>query len=306
MRALSDNPSMKLRFTKMHGAGNDFVVIDATREPVVFSGAQWRLIADRHFGIGADQILIVEAPDGPEVDFVYRIINADGQEVEQCGNGARCFARFVHDQALTDRTSIRVRTRGGIITPTLAPDGRVTVDMGLPAFGPGAVAFDDHGLSARPEGDDTLWPVPLEAAEPVWVSLVSMGNPHAVQVVAEVDTAPVSRLGPLIESHPRFTRRVNAGFMQVLARDRIRLRVYERGAGETLACGTGACAAVVAGIRRGLLDTQVDVETRGGVLTLSWQGASVLMTGPTATLYQGVFDLTAASQAWPSRLPNGS
>ncbi len=299
MSGVRHNPVMKLPFTKMHGAGNDFVVIDATRAPVVLTEAQWRLVADRHFGIGADQILMVEPPDGPDVDFVYRIFNANGQEVEQCGNGARCFARFVHDQALSDRTTLRVRTRGGIIAPTLEPDGRVTVDMGRPAFGPPAVAFDAQGLSPRLEADDPLWPVVLDADAPVWVSLVSMGNPHAVQQVEDVDTAPVLTAGPSIESHPRFLQRVNAGFMQVLARDRIRLRVYERGAGETLACGSGACAAVVAGIRRGLLDARVDVLTRGGLLSIDWQGDAVRMTGPTATLYQGVFDLAAAAQACP-------
>ena len=203
------------------------------------------------------------------------------------------------DAALTDKTTIRVRTLGGVIAPTLEADGRVTVDMGRPAFGPESVAFEDRGLSPRAQGEDTLWPVDLDASPTVWVSLVSMGNPHAVQVVSDVDAAPVLNDGPRIESHARFLRRVNAGFMQVLARDRVRLRVYERGAGETLACGTGACAAVVAGIRRGLLDDRVDVQTRGGLLSIRWQGDAVLMTGPVATLYQGVFDLEAAWQAWP-------
>lgn len=290
---------MKLPFTKMHGAGNDFVVIDATREPIALSEAQWRLVADRHFGVGADQILVVEPPDSAEVDFVYRIFNANGQEVEQCGNGARCFARFVHDQALSDRTTLRVRTLGGIIAPTLEPDGRVTVDMGRPGFGPEAVAFDAQGLQSRLQSNDPLWPLHLDTDEPVWLSLVSMGNPHAVQQVSDVDTAPVLSEGPRIESHPRFRHRVNAGFMQVLARDRIRLRVFERGAGETLACGSGACAAVVAGIRRGLLDAQVDVLTRGGLLSIAWHGEAVRMTGPTATLYRGVFDLEAAARACP-------
>ena len=293
---------MKLRFTKMHGAGNDFVVLDATREPLALSAAQWRLLADRHFGIGADQILVVEPPDAPDIDFVYRIFNADGDEVEQCGNGARCFARFVADSGLTHKQAIRVRTQAGVIVPRLEADGRVTVDMGPPAFGPEAVAFDAHGLSPLAHGQDWLWPVELSAERHCLVSLVSMGNPHAVQVVEDVDTAPVAIDGPRIESHPRFVRRVNAGFMQILGRDSVRLRVYERGAAETLACGTGACAAVVAGIRRGLLDTRVDVATRGGRLTIEWQGDSVLMTGPAATLYQGEFDLDAAWQAWPLAL----
>lgn len=290
---------MKLRFTKMHGAGNDFVVLDATREPLALSPAQWRLLADRHFGVGADQILVVEPPDSPDIDFVYRIFNADGDEVEQCGNGARCFARFVSDRGLTQKQAIRVRTQSGVIAPRLEADGRVTVDMGPPAFGPEAVTFDAIGLSPAPHGKDLLWPVELGAGRQCLVSLVSMGNPHAVQVVDDVDTAPVAVDGPLIESHRRFLRRVNAGFMQIVDRNRIRLRVFERGAGETLACGTGACAAVVAGIRRGLLDALVDVQTRGGLLTLSWHGESVLMTGPAATLYQGEFDLDAAWRAWP-------
>jgi len=290
---------MKLRFTKMHGAGNDFVVLDATREPLALSPAQWRLLADRHFGVGADQILVVEPPDSPDIDFVYRIFNADGDEVEQCGNGARCFARFVSDQGLTRKQAIRVRTQAGVIAPRLEADGRVTVDMGPPAFGPEAVAFDASGLSPSPQGEDLLWPVELDADRQCLVSLVSMGNPHAVQVVDDVDTAPVPVDGPCIESHRRFRRRVNAGFMQIIDRNRIRLRVFERGAGETLACGSGACAAVVAGIRRGLLDARVDVQTRGGLLTLTWHGESVFMTGPAATLYQGEFDLDAAWRAWP-------
>jgi diaminopimelate epimerase len=290
---------MKLRFTKMHGAGNDFVVLDATREPLTLSPAQWRLLADRHFGVGADQILVVEPPDAPDIDFVYRIFNADGDEVEQCGNGARCFARFVTDTGLTHKQAIRVRTQAGIIVPSLEADGRVTVDMGPPAFGPEAVAFDATGLTPIEEEQDSLWPVELPDERQRWVSLVSMGNPHAVQGVNDLDTAPVSVEGPLIESHRRFLRRVNAGFMQIMSRNRIRLRVYERGAGETLACGSGACAAVVAGIRRGLLDARVDVQTHGGLLTIAWQGASVFMTGPAATLYQGEFDLDAAWRAWP-------
>jgi diaminopimelate epimerase len=290
---------MKLRFTKMHGAGNDFVVLDATRAPLALNTAQWRLLADRHFGVGADQMLVVESPDGPDVDFVYRIFNADGDEVEQCGNGARCFARFVFDAGLTDKTAIRVRTLGGVIRPRLESDGRVTVDMGPPAFGPVATHFDTTGLASVVQGEDALWPVDPGTGQASFVSLVSMGNPHAVQVVQDVDTAAVLTEGPGLESHPRFTRRVNAGFMQVLDRSHVRLRVFERGVGETLACGTGACAAVVAGIRRGLLDACVDVQTRGGVLSIEWRGGPVLMTGPAVTLYTGEFDLDAAWQAWP-------
>jgi len=280
---------MRLQFTKMHGAGNDFVVLDGVRQKVELSAAQWRALADRHFGVGADQMLVVEPPDGPDVEFVYRIFNADGAEVEQCGNGARCFLRFVREQGLTDRSSVRVRTRGGVIVPRLEPDGRVTVDMGRPLLEPARVPFDAAGLAPRPEGEDLLWP--LETPGGVrWVSVVSMGNPHAVQVVADTDRAPVTLEGPLIESHARFPNRTNAGFLQVLGRGAVRLRVYERGAGETLACGSGACAAVVAGIRRGLLDARVDVHARGGVLTIGWHGGSVEMTGPACSVFAGEID----------------
>jgi diaminopimelate epimerase len=281
---------MRLKFTKMHGAGNDFVVLDGVRQPVSLTSAQWRQLADRHFGVGADQMLLVQAPDGPDVDFVYRIFNADGDEVEQCGNGARCFARFVFDQGLTDRRSIRVRTRAGVIAPRLEDDGRVTVDMGPPAFGPDSVAFDATGLEVRREAGDDQWALLLPQGLR-WLSLVSMGNPHAVQVVDDVATAPVALEGPLIESHSRFSRRVNAGFLQIVSRQSVRLRVFERGAGETLACGTGACAAVVAGIRRGLLEARVDVATRGGQLTVEWAGGPVLMTGPAQTVFSGEVDL---------------
>ncbi|MDO5104149.1 MAG: diaminopimelate epimerase [Lautropia sp.] len=292
---------MKLSITKMHGAANDFVVIDATERMPALSLAQWRWLADRHRGVGADQILIVQRPDeaqcqaaGPEgLDFVYRIINADGHEVEQCGNGARCFVRFVHDAGLTDKTSIRVLTKGGIINPQLMPDGQVQVNMGEPSFDPAALPFSARGL--MPEGPDSLlWPLVLERPDGDMVtrrvSLVSMGNPHAVQVVADVNTAPVELEGPLIESHPRFPNRVNAGFMQILSRREIALRVHERGAGETLACGTGACAAVVSGIRQGLLDDAVLVHARGGDLRIHWAGsagrpAPVLMTGPAVTVF---------------------
>jgi len=283
---------MRLKFTKMHGAGNDFVVLDGVRQKIVLDPSQWRALADRHFGVGADQMLLVEAADGPDVDFVYRIFNADGAEVEQCGNGARCFVRFVVDQGLTEARSIRVRTQAGIIVPRLEDDGRVTVDMGAPVLEPSRVPFDTTGLTSLAQGVDSLWPLALPGAERL-ISVVSMGNPHAVQVVDDVDAAPVAAEGPLIETHPRFVRRVNAGFMQVVSRGLIRLRVFERGAGETLACGTGACAAVVAGIRRGLLDEQVDVQTRGGVLSIEWRGAEVLMTGPAQTVFRGEIDLDA-------------
>lgn len=285
---------MRLRFTKMHGAGNDFVVLDGVRHRHALSEAQLRFLADRHLGVGADQILLVEPPDGGDVDFVYRIFNADGGEVEQCGNGARCFVRFVVDQGLTERRAIRVRTRAGIIEPRLEADGRVTVDMGPPVFEPARVPFKPAGLLAQTEGADIVWSLPV-GSDLCRVSVLSMGNPHAVQVVPDAEAAPVDRDGPLIERHAAFPRRVNAGFMQVLGRDRIALRVFERGVGETLACGSGACAAVVAGIRRWLLDDRVDVHTRGGVLTIAWSAAParapVLMTGPAQTVFHGEIDL---------------
>jgi diaminopimelate epimerase len=287
---------MRLKFTKMQGAGNDFVVLDGVRQRVALAPRQWRALADRHFGVGADQLLLVEPPDGPDVDFVYRIFNSDGGEVEQCGNGARCFVRFVREQGLTDKRAVRVRTMNRVMVPCLEDDGRVTVDMGAPVLDPALVPFDASGLAPRVQGVDTLWPLALPAGER-WLSVVSMGNPHAVQVVDDVDAAPVATEGPLIESHARFPRRVNAGFLQVLSRTRARLRVYERGAGETLACGSGACAAAVAGIRRGLLDERVDIETRGGLLTVAWRGASVSMTGPAVTVFTGEIDLDTAFPA---------
>jgi diaminopimelate epimerase len=289
---------MKLKFTKMQGAGNDFVMLDGVRQKIDLTTQQWRQLADRHFGVGADQLLLVEASDGPDVDFVYRIFNADGAEVEQCGNGARCFVRFVRDQGLTGARAIRVRTQGGIIVPRFEDDGRVTVDMGEPVLDPSRVPFDSRGLTPVAQGLDQLWPLALPGAERL-MSVVSMGNPHAVQVVADVDTAPVASEGPLIESHQRFARRVNAGFMQVVSPGRIRLRVFERGSGETLACGSGACAAVVAGIRRGLLGPRVDVVTRGGLLTIEWQGGNVQMTGPAESVFTGEIDLDAAVAASP-------
>ena len=283
---------MKLKFTKMQGAGNDFVVIDAIHQQVDFSTDQWRRLADRRFGVGADQILIVERPTVAGADFRYRIFNNDGGEVEQCGNGARAFARFVSDQKLSSERSIRVQTMSGIIAPTLEDDGSVTVDMGAPVLEPAAVPFDSEGLDGVPQGGDLLWPLDLQlqgAPLTVPVSVVSMGNPHAVQVVADADTAPVAELGPQVEFHPRFPKRVNAGFMQVVDRRHIRLRVYERGAGETLACGTGACAAVVAGIRRGLLDSPVRVSARGGELSIAWagEGQPVYLSGPAVTVFEG-------------------
>jgi diaminopimelate epimerase len=283
---------MKLKFTKMHGAGNDFVVIDAIHQHIDFSPAQWQRLADRRFGVGADQMLVVEKPQAQEVDFRYRIYNADGGEVEQCGNGARAFVRFVTDKGLTDKRAIRVETLSGVIEPRLEADGGITVDMGAPILEAQRVPFDAAGLDGKPEGDDVLWPLDVNGRD-LWISVVSMGNPHAVQIVADADAAPVAEDGPRIERHPRFPRRVNAGFMQILDRNAIRLRVFERGAGETLACGTGACAAVVAGIRRGLLDTPVRVETRGGELSIAWAGgnAPVLLTGPAVTVFDGEIEI---------------
>ena len=282
---------MKIRFTKMHGLGNDFVVLDATGaqgQRFVPTPVQARWLADRHFGIGCDQILVVEPPRNPAesgADFRYRIFNADGSEVEQCGNGARCFVRFVHEQGLTTKRAIRVETLGGIIAPRLEADGQVTVDMGVPRFAPAEIPF-------LAESDDPVQTLEFDGRS-AQITAVSMGNPHAVQVVADVDGAPVGRDGPPIEAHPRFPQRVNAGFMQVVDRHAIRLRVYERGAGETLACGTGACAAAVAGIRRGLLASPVRVTTRGGDLSIAWGGPGqpVLMTGPAETVFTGAVEL---------------
>ncbi len=281
---------MRLKFTKMQGAGNDFVVIDGVRQKIALTPAQWRLLADRHFGVGADQMLLVEASDRPGIDFRYRIFNADGGEVEQCGNGARCFVRFVRDQGLTDKRTIRVSTAGGVIEPTIGDDGRVSVDMGAPVFEPARVPFDALGLEPRIEGHQPMYALEIDGATR-WFAMLSMGNPHAVQEVADVRSAPVGREGTLIEHHPRFPNRVNAGFMQVIDRGNIALRVFERGVGETLACGTGACAAVVAGIRRGKLDSPTDVHTRGGILTISWEGATVGMTGPAVPVFEGSIEL---------------
>ncbi len=272
---------MLLKFTKMHGAGNDFVVLDGVRQHIHLNPEQLRLIADRHFGIGCDQILLVEKAQNPDVDFRYRIFNADGGEVEQCGNGARCFVRFVHDHKLTSKKEILVETKSGLISPRLAADGRITVNMGMPIFEPARIPFVS-------DSDAPVQNLQVGAGQ-VEISAVSMGNPHAVQVVADVETAPVLTQGPLIERHERFPQRVNAGFMQIVDRSHIKLRVFERGAGETLSCGTGACAAVVSGIRRGLLDNAVHVVTRGGTLTIEWSGngTPVSMTGPAVEVFEG-------------------
>jgi len=284
---------MKLRFTKMQGAGNDFVVLDGTRAPIALSDAQVRRLGDRRFGVGADQILMIAPSPAPGVDFGYRIFNGgSGDEVEHCGNGARCFVRYVHDKGLSDKRSLRVQTVNNTLELHLQDDDRVSVDMNAPIFDLARVPFDATGLQPREVNGFALWPVEVYG-ERIELAVLSMGNPHAVQLVPDIDTAPVEAAGPLIESHPRFARHVNAGFMQIVSRDHIRLRVYERGAGETLACGTGACAAVVAGIRLGLLDQRVDVDARGGRLTIEWAGgdASVLMTGPAETVYEGEIEL---------------
>ncbi len=270
-----------MKFTKMHGAGNDFVVIDGVRQSINLTAEQLRLLADRNFGVGCDQILLVEKAQSKEADFRYRIFNADGGEVEQCGNGARCFVRFVHEQKLTGKREIVVETKSGMIMPRLEEDGRVTVNMGAPIFEPARIPFSagtEQVSEPLQVGDTTLS-----------ISAVSMGNPHAVQVVDNVESADVARLGPLIEQHVRFPKRVNAGFMQVVDSNSIKLRVYERGTGETLACGTGACAAVVAGIRRGLLQSPVHVLTRGGTLSIAWAGVGepVFLTGPAISVFDG-------------------
>lgn len=276
---------MRLKFTKMHGLGNDFVVFDAITQSVALSAAQFRYVADRHFGVGCDQILLVEKPTRADADFRYRIFNADGGEVEQCGNGARCFVRFVHEKGLTAQREIRVETASGIIVPRLEMSGEVTVDMGAPRFEPAQIPF-------VAEHRATTYPLEL-AGKTLDISAVSMGNPHAVTVVDDADAWPVAVDGPQIEHHPRFPARVNAGFLQVLDRHAIKLRVFERGSGETLACGTGACAAAVAGIARGLLDSPVRVVTRGGELSIAWagEGQPVLMTGPATTVFEGELEV---------------
>jgi diaminopimelate epimerase len=284
---------MKLRFTKMQGAGNDFVVLDGTHGPVELNADQIRRLGDRRFGVGADQILMVEPSREAGIDFGYRIFNGgSGDEVEHCGNGARCFVRYVRDHGLSDKRTLRVRTMNNTLELRLQDDGRVTVDMNVPIFDLSQVPFDPSKLVAREVDGFAMWPVDVAGAR-VELAVLSMGNPHAVQIVADIDAAPVETLGPLVEAHARFPRHVNAGFMQIVDRSHIKLRVYERGAGETLACGTGACAAVVAGIRLGLLDARVDVQARGGRLTIEWQGGDshVLMTGPAEPVFDGEIDL---------------
>ena len=275
---------MKLKFTKMQALGNDFVVLDGTNQSITLNPQQIRRLADRHFGIGCDQLLLVEKAIG-QADFRYRIFNADGGEVEQCGNGARCFVRYVHDHGLTEKREIRIETLSGVISPKLEMDGKITVNMGIPIFAPDKIPFvtEKQALTYQlelPEG-------------PVTISALSMGNPHAVRVVRDTENAPVETEGALIESHPRFPKHVNVGYMQVIDRTNIKLRVFERGAGETLACGTGACAAVVAGINLGLLDNRIIVSTKGGELTIDWRGNDepVWMTGPAVTVFEGEINL---------------
>jgi diaminopimelate epimerase len=284
----------KIRFTKMHGQGNDFVVLDGVRQALDVTPGKARFLADRHRGVGCDQVLVVERPAGADNDFRYRIYNADGGEVEQCGNGARCFARYVLDEGLTTKREIRVETASGVIVPRIEDSGQVTVDMGRPRFDPREVPF---------LFDEIRLVYPLRVAGlPIEVSVLSMGNPHAVQVVEDVERAPVREQGPLLERHPAFPQRVNAGYMQALSRGHVKLRVWERGAGETLACGTGACAAVVAGIRRGMLDEEVRVTTRGGDLMIRWRGGSaatpetnghgpVMMTGDAVRVFDGEIEI---------------
>ena len=308
----------RVRFTKMQGAGNDFVVLDATREPLALGAEDMRRLGDRRFGVGADQILVVERPTTPGMDFAYRIFNNTGDEVEHCGNGARCFARYVRDRGMVDRDTIRVQTVNNELELHIQADGRVRVDMNAPRFEHADLPFDAAGLAPTRVGDFETWPLGLDdasaprpsstpdtppggaraslgrpGAQPagrnVDVAVLSMGNPHAVMRVADVERHPIALVGPLVEHHPRFVRRVNAGFMEVVSRTHVRLRVHERDAGETLACGTGACAAVVAGIRLGWLDTSVDVDMHGGKLTVEWAGGpddSVFLTGPATTVFE--------------------
>jgi diaminopimelate epimerase len=277
----------------MQGAGNDFVVLDETQGLLGLTPAHYRFIADRHFGVGADQILSVRQSSSAAADFAYVIHNSDGGEVEQCGNGARCFVRFVREQGLTDKSTVKVQVHGGIITLRQLPDGSVEVDMGPPVFDLVLVPFDAAKAMSLTDPSGLLWRLALHAQDNVDVAVLSMGNPHAVVRVEDVDKAHVAYLGPLIENHAAFPKRVNAGFLQVLSRTEVKLRVYERGAGETLACGTGACAAVVAGIRQGWLDPKVKVHTQGGVLTIEWQGegASVMMSGPATTVFTGEMEI---------------
>jgi diaminopimelate epimerase len=309
---------MKIKFTKMQGAGNDFVVLDETHGRLNLSVAQYQFLANRHFGVGADQILSVRAaPENSKgIDFSYAIHNNDGSEVENCGNGARCFVRFVRDQGLTDKNVIKVQTMNRVIELRETKNGQVTVDMGAPQFEPSSLPFEPAGLQAQEKGLSQVFLLDLSenrsknasnmtvsgvnAASAaiksiVNIAIVSMGNPHAVQLVDDVEAADVEHIGPLVSTHPRFPRGVNAGFMQIVNRGQVKLRVYERGAGETLACGTGACAAVVAGIRQGLLDSSVQVATRGGLLQIDWAGgdASVMMTGPATKVFESEIDIPA-------------
>ena len=281
---------MRLRFTKMHGAGNDFIVVDATRAPLWLDNNIIRGLSDRHRGIGFDQMLVIEPPRSKATDFYYRIFNADGGAVGQCGNGARCFVRYVHEKGLSEKTEIRVETRSGIIEPRLEKDGRVSVNMGVPIFEPARIPFIAQMRAST---------YPLEVAgRELEISALSMGNPHAVQVVADIEAAPVASEGPLIERHPRFPDRVNAGYMQIVDRGHIKLRVFERGTGETLSCGTGACAAVVAGIERKLLDSPVTVDTRGGMLEIVWEGEArpVFMTGPALSVFEGEIEVEKSNE----------
>jgi diaminopimelate epimerase len=286
----------KIRFTKMHGAGNDFIVLNGIDQDLSgITREQWQGLAHRQFGIGADQILLVEKATRPDADFRYRIFNADGGEVEQCGNGSRCFVRYVLDHGLSTKNPLRVEVAHTILTLTSQPDDQVEVNMGAPIFEPALVPFNPEGLPSLQEFHEMLYALELlsPADHDDWVGVLSMGNPHAVQVVADVDSAPVLEEGPAIENHPAFPNKVNAGYMQIINRNAIKLRVYERGAGETLACGTGACAAVVSGIRRALLDSPVTVHTRGGDLQIAWGGMvddvaqPVIMTGPATTVFEG-------------------
>ena len=283
---------MLLRFTKMQGAGNDFVMLNAYDKPLTLTPEQIRFICDRRFGVGCDQMLVVEKSTTPAADFKYRIFNQDGGEVEMCGNGARCFAVFVREQGLTDKRTITCETVKGVIAPTVEDDGRVTVDMGAPHFAPEDVGFDAEGVSRLSRAADTLYQI-RAGGEDNWVSIVSMGNPHAVRLVGDVDEAPVETVGEAFQHLERFKNRVNVGFLQIESRNKARLRVYERGVGETLACGSGACAAVVAGIRRGALDNAVEVEMRGGTLRITWDGADghVFLTGPAVTVFTGEIDI---------------
>jgi diaminopimelate epimerase len=286
--------SHRVRFTKMQGAGNDFVVLDATRTPLALGADALRRLGDRRFGVGSDQILVVERATKPGMDFGYRIFNNTGDEVEHCGNGARCFARFVRERGMIDRDSIRVETMNNELELRIQPDGRVRVDMNAPRFEHAQLPFDAAGLQPRREGDFELWPLALDDSRHVEIAVLSMGNPHAVQRVDDVEAFPVAEVGPRVERHPRFARKVNAGFLQVVTRTQVKLRVFERDAGETLACGTGACAAVVAGIRLGWLAAQVDVDMHGGRLTIEWAGGardSVFLTGPATTVFEGEIEL---------------